>query len=329
MTELERQSRIQRLFHESMKIILEPLKAAGEKGVRMKNGSGEVRQVHPFLCCHVADYPEQCFVTCTKSGTCPKCRQKADNLQDYTRSAARTSHWSSSVILEAKKNASGSLSTFHRLCMEKDVAGGVYDPFWSGFPNTDIHKTITPDVLHQLHQGVFKHLIGWCQSVVGEKELDRRIWVLSLGRGLRRFKNGISTLSQISGTERKNMAKFLLACVQDVLASRGVRAVKAILDFIYLAQYSTHDGTILTYMKDALKDFHRNKKYFVDVGCQEHLNLPKLHSLSHYVESIKLLGTTDNYNTEMFERLHIDFAKHGWRATNQRDEFSQMIRWLS
>ncbi len=31
----------------------------------------------------------------------------------------------------------------------------------------------------------------------------------------------------------------------------------------------------------------------------------------------------------MFERLHIDFAKHGWRATNQRDEFPQMIRWLS
>jgi len=31
----------------------------------------------------------------------------------------------------------------------------------------------------------------------------------------------------------------------------------------------------------------------------------------------------------MFERLHIDFAKHGWQATNQRDEFPQMIRWLS
>ena len=31
----------------------------------------------------------------------------------------------------------------------------------------------------------------------------------------------------------------------------------------------------------------------------------------------------------MFERLHIDFSKHGWRASNQRDEFPQMIRWLS
>ncbi|PPQ73776.1 hypothetical protein CVT26_011510, partial [Gymnopilus dilepis] len=53
------------------------------------------------------------------------------------------------------------------------------------------------------------------------------------------------------------------------------------------------------------------------------------HSLHHYIESIKLFGTTDNYNTEFFERLHIDFTKLGWRASNHRDEFPQMIRWLS
>jgi hypothetical protein len=31
----------------------------------------------------------------------------------------------------------------------------------------------------------------------------------------------------------------------------------------------------------------------------------------------------------LFERLHIDFAKEGWRASNHRDEFPQMICWLS
>ncbi|KAI0055814.1 hypothetical protein BV25DRAFT_1815092, partial [Artomyces pyxidatus] len=40
-------------------------------------------------------------------------------------------------------------------------------------------------------------------------------------------------------------------------------------------------------------------------------------------------GTTDNYNTEMFERFHIDFAKEGWRASNKRDERPQMAQWLS
>ncbi|KAF8988516.1 hypothetical protein BDZ89DRAFT_974912 [Hymenopellis radicata] len=40
------------------------------------------------------------------------------------------------------------------------------------------------------------------------------------------------------------------------------------------------------------------------------------------------MGTTNNFNTEMFERLHIDFAKKGWRASNKRDEFPQMTEWI-
>ncbi|KAG1814167.1 hypothetical protein DFJ58DRAFT_740000 [Suillus subalutaceus] len=41
-----------------------------------------------------------------------------------------------------------------------------------------------------------------------------------------------------------------------------------------------------------------------------------------------MLGTTDNYNTEYTERLHIDYAKDAYRATNHKDEFVQMMRWL-
>jgi hypothetical protein len=65
------------------------------------------------------------------------------------------------------------------------------------------------------------------------------------------------------------------------------------------------------------------------VRKQNHINIPKFHSLLHYIESIKLFGATDNYNTETFERFHIDFAKEGWRASNRRDEFPQKITWLS
>ena len=43
-----------------------------------------------------------------------------------------------------------------------------------------------------------------------------------------------------------------------------------------------------------------------------HFNFPKLHSLPHYLESIRLLWTTDNYNTEATEHLHIDLAKDAY-----------------
>ncbi|KAG1821445.1 hypothetical protein EV424DRAFT_1539024 [Suillus variegatus] len=43
---------------------------------------------------------------------------------------------------------------------------------------------------------------------------------------------------------------------------------------------------------------------------------------------IRTFGTTDNYNTEYMEQLHIDLAKDAYRATNHKDEFIQMTKWL-
>ncbi|KAJ6543361.1 hypothetical protein DFH09DRAFT_1322113 [Mycena vulgaris] len=81
-------------------------------------------------------------------------------------------------------------------------------------------------------------------------------------------------------------------------------------------------------MRSALKVYRADRDYFITVTVREDFNIPKFHSLLHYVESIEFFGTTDNYNTEMFERLHNDFAKNGWRASNRRDEFPQMMTWL-
>lgn len=65
-------------------------------------------------------------------------------------------------------------------------------------------------------------------------------------------------------------------------------------------------------MDKALKTFHRVKKVFVSEGIRSHFNFPKLHMLSHYVQLIKSRGSPDGYNTELPERLHIEYAKKGY-----------------
>ncbi|KZT31614.1 hypothetical protein SISSUDRAFT_958813, partial [Sistotremastrum suecicum HHB10207 ss-3] len=43
---------------------------------------------------------------------------------------------------------------------------------------------------------------------------------------------------------------------------------------------------------------------------------------------IRTHGAADGYNTETSERLHIDFAKLGYRASNKRNYINQMTKWL-
>ncbi|KAH9905081.1 uncharacterized protein B0H18DRAFT_899304, partial [Fomitopsis serialis] len=164
---------------------------------------------------------------------------------------------------------------------------------------------------------------------LGPEELDNRLRCLPGAYGIRHFKNGISSLSQVSGKERKEMARVLLGCLIGKVPRSVMLTFRSLLDFIYLAQYPTHDDSTLEYLTEALKTYHKNKDILIKLGIRDHLNIPKFHSLVHYVESIRLYGTTDNYNTEMFERLHIDFAKKAWRASNHRDEFPQMMKWIT
>jgi hypothetical protein len=317
------------LFHACMDHTLGPIKSYGETGVAMMSGDGVWRRCHPIFSVFVGDYPEQALVACTYNGRCPKCTVPRGQLGEYEMFTPRDQ----SIALNTFSLANSDICGFHSLCRESGLKP-VYHPFWEALPLSDIFISITPDILHQMLQGMMKHLIRWVIKIFGAAEVDARCRVIPPNHRTMLFTKGISSLSRVSGQEHKKMCAILLGLIVDLPIpggrdpSRILKAVRSLLDFLYLAQYQCHTSESITQLESSLAAFHEFKEVFIDLGTREHFNIPKLHSLSHYSSSIQLFSTTDNYNTEQSERLHIDLTKNAYRATNRKDEYVQMTTWL-
>ncbi|KAG1879758.1 hypothetical protein F4604DRAFT_1879992 [Suillus subluteus] len=264
------------LYHACMSRVLAPLESAGLDGVKIRSGDGALRRCHPLFACFIGDYPEQLLATGVKFGECPK--------------------YALATLDQ------GNLDFVHA-CAAAGIKPVIH-PFWEDLPFTNIFRVITPDILHQLYQGLVKHLISWLSEACRAAEIDAQCRRLPSNHNIQLFTKGITTLLRI--------CRFLLGIIVDIHlpnnlnAGHLLRAVRGLLDFLYLTQFPCHSSETLELLQEALD----------------------LHATHHYSLMIAMFGTTDNYNTEYTERLHIDLAKDAYRATNHKDEFVQMTIWL-
>ncbi|KAG1721121.1 uncharacterized protein EDB91DRAFT_1256641 [Suillus paluster] len=267
-----------RLFHHCMSLLLHPLIATGNDGVDMVCTDSWIRRVYPILAAYVADFPEQCLVSCCKENRCPKCLVGAKEQGEVLDSEMRDPEFTK-IILERRKNGQ------HPPEFEENGLRAIYKPFWADMPHSDIFLAFTPDLLHQIHKGVFKdHLVKWCVEIIGEEEMDARFKAIPDYPGLRHFKKGISTVKQWTG-----------------MPSRVLVVVHSILDFSYYAQLQIHTADSLEALQAALSGFHANKDVLKELAIRDHFNIPKLHQLTHYAQSISLFGAADKFNTELPE----------------------------
>ncbi|KAG1886895.1 uncharacterized protein F5891DRAFT_1200490 [Suillus fuscotomentosus] len=321
---------IANLYHACLSRVLTPLQHAGLEGVNMRSSDGALRCCHPLFASFVGDYPEQLLATGIKFGECPKCDVDADNMGSNT---VPLHLQKLSEVLDALAALDQGNLTFVHACAAVGIKPVIH-PFWENLPFANIFQAVTPDVLHQLYQGLVKHLLGWLSAACGAAEIDARCRRLPPNHHIRLFSKGITTLSRVSGTEHAQMCRFLLGIIIDIRLPNNLntgcllRAVRGLLDFLYLAQYLCHSSETLQSLDEALDIFHANKLIFIDLGIRNNFNLPKLHAARHYPLMIALFGTTDNYNMEYTERLHIDLTKDAYRAMNHKDEFAQMTCWL-
>jgi Plavaka transposase len=311
--------------------MLQPLEAAGVNGVAMASGDGVVRQTHPLYAIFVGDYPEQILVACVKKSDCPVCPTTQKELRD----GDKLNYRDMDAVLDAV-NGADMLGPTDYLCACTDAGiKPIYGPFWQFMPYIHIFRSITPNILHQLYQGVIKHLCAWLKAVFGPVKIDACCRRLPQNHHIHLFMKGITTLSRLSGQEHGYICHILLGLIIDLCLPNNhspihlVHAVRALLDALYISQYPLHSTKTLALLNNAITRFEQNKQVFVDLGIREDFNINKFHFLKHhYTDAIMLYGTTDNYNTKYTERLHIDLAKDAYHASNWKDEYPQMTLWL-
>ncbi|KAK7433564.1 hypothetical protein VKT23_020718 [Stygiomarasmius scandens] len=312
------------LFHDCMKIILEPLERAGREGAKTICADGYERLVFPLLAAYIADYPEQCLICCCRENSCPKCTVSPAQRGELLHSVLRNPETTFGVLLDQSQGLKPAAFRSESL--------RPINPFWRNLPHCNIFDCMTPDLLHQLHKGLFgDHVSKWSRDTInsGKEEIDSRFLTMTPHPTLKQFSKGISRVTQWTGNEYKAMAKVYPAMLAGAADVRVLKAVRAFEDFMYYAHWEVHTDESLKAMDAAWDNFHEYKAIFEELGIRRHFNISKLHNVSHYSESIRSRGTTDGFNSESSERLHIDFAKVAYRATNKRNFRSQMVTWLT
>ncbi|KAG6906379.1 hypothetical protein DXG01_014194 [Tephrocybe rancida] len=251
------------LFHDCMKRILEPLVKAGKEGVNMKCADGFVHKVYPILAAYIGDYPEQGLVVCCQENSCPTCTVQLNKHGDPIHSVLRDPKKTLDILKKACQGL--------KLKAFEDQSLRPVKPFWRNLPHCNIFSCITPDILHQLHKGMFKdHIIKRSTEAIllpkDEDEVDRRFRSMTPHPMLHHFKKGIKLTSQWTGTKYKNMEKVFLGILAGAMDPAVIQCIRGALDFIYYAQFKVHTDKTLAQLDAAWAAFHENKKVFKDLA---------------------------------------------------------------
>ena len=101
------------------------------------------------------------------------------------------------VAVASKADPSDLKAYLHEV--QKFHLNGVHIPFWCNIPMSCPSRFLTPEMLHYFHKEFWDHDCKWCINALGPEEIDFRFLVLQPVTGFHHFKEGISSLKQVTG----------------------------------------------------------------------------------------------------------------------------------
>ena len=102
-------------------------------------------------------------------------------------------------------------------------------------------------------------------------------------------------------------------------------ALRAFLNFCYLAWHDILDSKSLATMQEALDRFHQHREIFRTCGVCSSFNLPRQHSLMHFIQMIRAFGAPNGLCLSITESKYIKAIKKPYRRSSHYKALGQML----
>ena len=337
-----------RVIHLCLDILTHPLKLAARAGRMMADPRGYSRFCFTALAAYMVDTPEATMLAGvagkTSHLTMADYRKFGDPMRQEPRTASTT--LAQLVMLATTINP---LDLPAYIPAAKAIRlNGVHLPFWRdwilqtpvGVPTktlmADPCRFLTPEPLHHWHKQFWDHDMKWAVRAVGADELDFRFSTLQPIVGFKHFKDRVSSLKQVTGRTHRDIERFIVGIIAGKAPPSFVIAIRALMDFRYLAQSRQLNDTTLSSLSTSLQLFHQHKQTILDIGARvgkknkrmDHFQIPKLELMHGVVPSVIDSGAVIQWSADTTEHAHITEIKVPGRSGNNQDYNPQICRWL-
>jgi len=337
-----------RVIHLCLDVVTNPLKLAARAGRMMADPRGYSRFCFTALASYMVDTPEAAMLAGVAGKTSHLTMADYRKFGDHIRQEPRTA---STTLAQLAMLA----TTIDPLDLPAYVPAakgirlnGVHLPFWRDWflqtpPGSSMQilmadpcRFLTPEPLHHWHKQFWDHDMKWSIRAVGAEEIDFRFSTLQPITGFKHFKDGVSTLKQVTGRTHRDIERYIVGVIAGKAPPSFVIAIRALMEFRYLAQSRQLDDNSLLRISASLQLFHKHKQTILDIGARvgkgnkrmDHFQIPKLELMHGVVPSVIESGAVIQWSADRTEHAHITEIKVPGRSGNNQDHNPQICRWL-
>ena len=101
--------------------------------------------------------------------------------------------------------------------------------------------------------------------------------------------------------------------------------IKIIVNFVIIAQYSSHIENTMNYMTHYLNIIDKTKESFRRYDSKINFRFLKLHSLTHYIKHIKKFENLSVFSFDADETAHKNYFKKSFNRTNKRLNYEKQL----